>query len=103
MSFLYKTSGLVVEIDDDPANPNQPRQPSRVVPRPGGSFFDPFIDIPSPSPTGETSVGSDTPPPSPRSGRSPWGPGGNYVFLSSFVGSGGGRKIPPGTTIINDL
>lgn len=103
MSTLYKTSGLVVEIDDDPANPNQPRQPSRVIPRSGGSPFDPFIDIPSPSPTGETGVGSDTLPPSPRSGRSPYGPGGNFVLLSSLLGSGGGRKIPPGTTIVNDL
>ena len=103
MSTLYKTSGLVVEIDDDPANPNQPRQPSRVVPRSGGSSFDPITDTPSPSPTGDTSMGSDTLPPSPKSGRSPYGPGGNFVLLSSLLGFGGSRRIPPGTTIIDDL
>lgn len=99
MSTLYKTSGLVVEIDDDPANPNQPRQPGKVIP--GESAQEKLARILNPHPV--TQVGSDTHPPSPTNSHSPYGPGGNFILLSSLLGSGGGRQIPPGATIVNDL
>lgn len=98
MSTLYKTSGLVVEIDDDPANPNQPRQPGKVIP--GESAQEKLARILNLHP--ETKVATDSRPPSPT-GNSPRGPGGNFILLSSLLGSGGGRQIPPGATIVNDL
>lgn len=99
MSTLYKTSGLVVEIDDDPANPNQPWQPGRIIPR--GSAQDELALILNPNPV--TQFGTDTLPPSPTNGNSPYGPGGNFILLSSLLGRGGRTRIPPGATIINDL
>lgn len=91
MSTLYKTSGLVVEIDDNPENPNQPRQPGIIIPGAGS--------IPHPV-TGIQSAPFSTPP---VSGNSPNGPGGNFILLSRLLGFGGGIKIPPGITIINDI
>lgn len=99
MSTLYKTSGLVVEIDDNPENPNQPKQPGRIIP--GGSGQDNLPIVLTPHPvTNPQSAPFPTPP---GSGNSPNGPSGNVILLSQFLGSGGGRKIPPGTIIIDDI
>lgn len=99
MSTLYKTSGLVVEIDDDPANPNRPWQPGKIIPR--QSAQNQLVLVLNPNPI--TQFGTGTLPPSPTNGNSPYGPGGNLILLSSLSGSGGGRRIPPDAIIVNDL
>lgn len=98
MSRLYKYTGITEQIDDNPENPLQPHPPGRIIPRSYGNPINPITGLP----VGSIQVGCDTLPPQPGGASGPSGPGGNYILLSRWARSGGG-KLPPGTTIINDL
>jgi len=90
---LYKTTGRTFIIDPSPEVPPQPQVPPRVTPGPGTEWI--LED------GGLTAVGTDTTSPAP--GGSPPGGGGDYIYLSDLIGSGGGVTVPPGAIIIDDL
>ena len=90
---LYKTTGRTFIIYPNPEVPPQPKVPPRVIPGPGTEWI--LGD------RGRTAVRTDTRHPAP--GGSPPGGGGDYIYLSDAVGSGGGVAVPPGAIIIDNL
>lgn len=106
-SELYKTTGRTEYVSDDPENPNQPKQPVKIIPRPAGTSEAPIVATPRPVFGGPTQIGSDIVPyPGGGGGGnlSPDGPNGNYMLLSDVLnGKYSGVHLPPGTVIIDNL